>query len=363
MNETVRLNPHLQHAQSAVTTALASRLSEAVTKRYASICRTHVLPFLSGLRGEPTLFPVPSHLMLLLMGKRFTESGTLYAPSVVFDAVRWLHKQMLHPAYEDESFFHTFIQEKRKSAARHVQHTVKAEPEWIVRMITYCSRVGASALEQRTGVVVAICYITCSRKGDVIRLRIGCILIKEDRISIRFWITKTDQLRSGFRKDISRTTDHLQICTFIIKYMSAIGALTLSESDLRQGAPLFGRVLQGNQALNRFATMQFWDKPITAATFNSAFNKIRDLLQLPQEFKPHTLRVASATDLYSALPLEMVKRGGGWVSDTIYEYLDKTEKERLQQSETLSAQMKSAFPSSAAIEHTSVLDVLLEITE
>ena len=330
-------NPFLQGAMAVIQQTQAGRLVLSTVRRHESVLKLHVFPFLKRLKDkEPVLFPVPEHVLLMMLAYRFQQSGTVYAAASVFDAVRWLQNAGFHQPYQDEKVFHQFINTLRKMHGKRVQHTAMPNIEWVQTMLRHCSRDGASLVEVRLGTVVAIMTATCSRKADVLRLRIGAVEFFQDRIDFYFWVTKTDQFRSGYRKSISLKEDSLRVADMLKKHMLSMGVWKMDPSDVRHGNPLFGQIQHLHNASDRFVPTTIFSKSIDPATMSKTFANIRKTLKLPSAFVMHGLRVLASSLMSLTMPIEQIKRAGGWVSDTVWEYMEPTEADRVAGSEAVS---------------------------
>jgi hypothetical protein len=283
LRRAVQANEFLHEAALLIQDTYAGRLVLSTVRRHASVLKLHVFPFLIKLKQtEPTLMPVPEHVLLLLLAYRFHQSGTLYAASSAFDAVRWFQHAGLHRPYQDESVFHSFLQTLHKRHGRRVQHTPLPDMEWVKTLLHYCSRKTASLVEKRLGCVVAIMVATCSRKADVLRLRLGSVEILPDRINFMFWVTKTDQFRSGYQKSLCLKDDSLRVGPIIRAYMKSMGAWRLPPDDIRNGHPLFGPIKHVHQGEPYYMPMTMASPPVSTSTISKSFTTIR-----PKKFWMH----------------------------------------------------------------------------
>lgn len=213
-----------------------------------------------------------------------------------------------------------------------------AQPQQIKELIDYCLRPAATLPELRLGAVIALCAASCSRKADVLRLRLGCIKKFDNRFEITFWISKTDQHRLGHRKDLSRAADQMRFLEMIERYLFVFFDFdTLAESDAIFGAPLFSKIqYRASTKDHEFEPLAFGDPPLTTAAIDSSFRQVKTILHLPDWLTLHGLRVFAATAaLRQGIPVEEVKRFGHWLSDAISMYHEPTEQERLTVSEAV----------------------------
>ena len=287
------------------------------------------------------VFPVPPHIMALLMADRYNDSGTLYSVEIVFRAVQWMHKVLLHEPYANNQPFYDFTNGVKKAIGASTKHTPIAKIEWVEAVITCALLITASLVEVRIGCLVALMYCTDSRAADILRLRVGCISETADAIKIWQIISKTDQYRSGHYNLIIKK--HNAHCIAIInKWRTAMNVMNLSPSDTRHAGPFFVSVqYYNNNGQRQLKIGNEATPPVSASAMNVSFNNIKTKLGLPEDFTKHGIRVLATTLLIQAkVPWEQVKRAGFWTSNAIEMYNEPTEEEKLVPSQVTAAAMQ-----------------------
>ena len=106
-------------------------------------------------------------------------------------------------------------------------------------------------------------------------------------------------------------------------------------NDKSDGKPLFSVILprSGEHA------------PITAAKFSAFIQRAIKTLGLdPGQFSPHSFRRGGATFAFScSVPSELIQRQGDWHSDAYLVYLEMSDAQKLQASETMARRIQPLF--------------------
>lgn len=303
----------------------------------------HVIPFLKRYSKTPYL-PITDALAALFISYRFTETGTLYAPTIGIQAINYWHRR---EGYEELSAqqLQDFVTGARRMLGGHVEHTVMAKAEWIRQILDYCDRPEATPVERRLGNIVNLMTGYCSRGADCLQVTRNCIKVFIEEHKIEFWDTKTDKdYRIGHLKTCSKLQDAWGICDRLEKYLRELGLWDIPDSHPNATSHIFLPA----QYLHSTGTSTMTPAPfapaVSKAAVDDSFRKVRAILQLPEDFTLHGIRVfVATTSLQDDIPIEQIKRSGNWVSSAIEMYLEPSAEQQRSTSEATSR----AYPKSS----------------
>ena len=329
-------HPELQGAADLFDTLRSNRITDLTTKRYVSQIFNHVIPFLQKYTATPYL-PITDAQAALFISYRFNESGTLYAPTIGMQAINYWHRREGYQELTAQPL-QDFVNGARRMLGGQVKHTTMAKPEWIRKLLDYCDRPEATAVERRLGNVASLMLGYCSRGADCLNVTRNCIKPLAVDHKIEFWDTKTDKdYRIGHLKTCSKLQDAWGICDRLEKYLRELGLWDIPPSHPLSTSHIFLPAQYLHSTGTSTVTPAPFAPAVSKAAIDDSFRKVRALLQLPDEFTLHGIRVfVATTSLQDDIPIEQIKRSGNWVSSAIEMYLEPSAQQQRSTSEATS---------------------------